>query len=231
MFTSELNAGSVIIDNVSGITIGTVQSITDNLHLTLTSNAVIAISGAYNKKVTNTPIQVSAPNSSFVDNGNGSMTMNAATITNNYNDILVAYTYQDNNSPAIGKGYLVIRVTPNPVANFTIASTLNSPTSSTFDALCSTNPITFDASVSVPLLVQPSQAGSVNTIQSYIWNFGDVPSGNSNAAAIATAPHTFSSSSIYTVINLHCKSFIDFELGVPIIAGYCNYPCSSGRVK
>jgi len=123
----------------------------------------------------------SAPNTPFVDNGNGSMTLDPSLVKNGYNDILVTYTYQENNSPAIGTGYIVIRVTPNPVAQFTIASTVANPGASTFDAFCSTSLISFDAK-SVSSIATSSQ-GTINSINNYTWDFGDPNSGLPNSPA------------------------------------------------
>jgi len=57
----------------------------------------------------------------FVDNGNGTATFSPSSplLKNGYKTIKVEYTYKQNNSPAVGTGVLYIRVTPNPVANFT----------------------------------------------------------------------------------------------------------------
>ena len=184
LFTTQLKVGSILSD-ASGNFIGTVQSITDNLHLTLTAPAAITIpvANAY-QAIFNTPLVAPAAASAFVDNGNGSMTLDPSSIKNNYNDILVAYTYQENNSPAAGTGYIVIRVTPNPVAQFTIASTAANPGASAFDKFCLGSLITFDGSVST---IGASSQGSINSINNYTWDFGDPNSGLPNSPATPNA--------------------------------------------
>lgn len=148
----------------------------------------------------------------FTDNNNGTMTLvpSNAGIKNNYNDILITYTYQENNSPAIGVGYLVVRITPNPVAKFTIASTVaapGKPGAATPVGFCLGNEITFDATPSI--IAQPTGSTPANSIASYQWNFGD-PNSTTNTASgpagVADKPlHTYNTSSIYTA-NLSLTS-------------------------
>ena len=116
----------------------------------------------------------------FVDAANGTMTLDPTLINNGYNDILVTYTYQANNSPAVGTGYLVIRVTPNPVPQFTLASVTGVANSaSTQSGLCTGNPINFDASSSS--IAQPTHSATANMISKYAWSFGDPNSGGPNS--------------------------------------------------
>jgi hypothetical protein len=60
----------------------------------------------------------------FVDNGNGTATFNPTrpVLKNSYKTILVEYTYQQDISPAIGKGYMYLKVTPKPTPNFVFVS-------------------------------------------------------------------------------------------------------------
>lgn len=142
-------------------------------------------------KATNTPLQASAPNSAFVDNGNGTATifpnlivggLNVG-ITNGYKTIVIRYTYQQNNSPAVGVGEISIRITPNPIADFTTST------------LCEDKPVTFtDASPALP-----ATGISVNRWQ---WNFGDVNSVN-NTASTQNPTHIYDATGLYTPVTLN----------------------------
>ena len=74
----------------------------------------------------------------FKDNENGTATLDLALIHNKYRTIRIDYTYQDNNSPAVGTGSTYIRVTPNPTADFNAFSLV--PKDS---VLLKSNPIKF----------------------------------------------------------------------------------------
>jgi len=206
-FTTELTVGAVLM-KVDGTIIGTVQTIIDNLHLILKAAPTTGISGASYKANLNIPLVASTTVGPFIDNGNGSMTLDPSGVKNNYNDILVSYTYRGNTSPAPGTGYLILRVTPNPVAQFTIASLVaasGAKGSSASNAFCVGSNITFDATVAQSYMQsnqQPSQAGSTNSIKNYSWDFGDQNSGPANivsgpSALLAT--HTYNVSTVYTV--------------------------------
>jgi len=182
-FTTQLGVGAFLFDGL-GNQLGIVQSIQDNTHLTLTALASTALNGVAYKYLS--PILPSAQNSAFIDNGNGTMSLDPtnSNVRNGYNDILVTYTYQDNSSPAVGTGYLVIRVTPNPVAQFTMSSVTGAAKgASAFEAFCSSNPINFDATPST--IAQPTQGGSNNIINKYTWNFGDQNSTQNTLAGTA----------------------------------------------
>lgn len=92
----------------------------------------------------------------FVDNGNGTATFSPSSLVlkNSYKTIKVEYTYQQNNSPAVGTGVLYIRVTPNPVANFTTSM------------LCEDIDIAFTDTSTLP-------AGTGATIERAIWTYAD----------------------------------------------------------
>jgi hypothetical protein len=97
----------------------------------------------------------------FTDNLNGTAVLipgqlrnSAGQVGNAYKDIRIVYTYKDNASPIAGSGDLVIRITPNPVANFTTSK------------LCEDIDIQFtDTSTLSP--------GSGATITEAFWNFAD----------------------------------------------------------
>lgn len=144
----------------------------------------------------NTSIKPPAgPNSGFVDNGNGTATIDPTKINNGYNNILVTYTYQDNSSPAVGTGYLIIRISPNPVASFTQTSTkgATAPNASALAAYCVNNQIDFNASAST---INGSAIPSTGT--TYVWNFGDANS-PVNTSSLPNPSHVFGLSSTYTV--------------------------------
>jgi hypothetical protein len=203
-FTTELLVGSLLYDG-SGNLIGKVQKIVDDLNLQLKSFSSVVLSGGSYKSVN--PLLASAPNSPFVDNGNGTMTFDPtnASLRNGYNDVLITYTYQDNNSPAIGTGYLILRVTPNPQPSFTVVSAVapaGTAGSSTSDNFCSGSVITFTAPASNS--IAQGSTSPANTISTYSWDFGDPNSGTANTASTQVATHTFASSSYN--INLSLKS-------------------------
>jgi Secretion system C-terminal sorting domain len=178
-FMTELSIGALLSD-ASGNTIGKVLSITNDTNLTLEATALINVtlskySANFNKQLASAP-------TTFVDNGNGSMTLDPASIKNNYDDILVTYTYQENNSPAVGTGYLVIRVTPNPDEKFAISSIVagvGASGASAFNAFCLGTQVNFDATTSV--IMAPGNTDTpANSILNYEWNFGDPNSGDAN---------------------------------------------------
>ena len=124
----------------------------------------------------------------FVDNRNGTATLDPSKLANGYNDIVIAYTYQDNASPAIGTGYLVFRITSTPVATFTMASvTGGSNPSSNVQSFCIGDTINFAPKATTDTLT-------------YAWNFNDNnSSGSSNTSTIKNPKHTFSKSNTYTI--------------------------------
>jgi hypothetical protein len=210
LFTTDLAVGTTLLD-VNGTVIGVVQSITDDTHLTLTSNAALVVSNvvAYKSSTNATIANSSTPSipSGFVDNGNGTMTLDPsnATIKHGYDDILVTYTYQDNNSPAVGVTYFILRVSPNPVAGFTVVSAIGSTNpASNFKSYCIGNSVSFDAG-SNNSSIAASSTSNQNLISNFSWDFGDINSGPSNAATGTTAQHTYAQASTYT-INLTLTS-------------------------
>ena len=159
---------------------------------------------SYNfNSTTNTKLILPSPNSDFIDNRNGSATINPqnASIKNDYKDILVAYTYQENNSPAVATGYLIIRVAPNPTATFTANSIVGSNTPSA-NIYCENTRVDFDAST------------SIGNIKEYAWTFGDDTNSTgtnpNDPKGIATS-HTFIQPAAYainlvTTSNFNCVS-------------------------
>jgi hypothetical protein len=179
-----IRSGSYLFD-ASGKEIGIVKSIQSETQLTLTGLAAISIANGVYKYLD--PITPKGVSTAFTDNGNGTMTFDPKSIDNANDNIIVTYTYKDNNSPAVGTGYLIIRVTPNPIAKFTIKSVV-SPTigddgASAFFAFCQGNQIQFSADSSSIKKPGRGNVTPANTILNYAWNFGDPNSGSANAPA------------------------------------------------
>lgn len=113
---------------------------------------------------TNTPISTGA----LVDNSNGTATLDPSLFTNSYQDIRIIYTFQEDGSPCESTGSQVIRISPNPIADFTQASIIdnNTPTGAEF---CEDRKIIFDGSLS-----RFGSAGNGNTIiEKFQWDFAD----------------------------------------------------------
>jgi hypothetical protein len=183
---SQIKVGTYLFD-ASGNEIGIVKSIQSNTQLTLTALAARATTGVYKYL---DPITPKTAGGEFIDNGNGTMTFDPSSIQNAYDNILVTYTYQENNSPAVGTGYLIIRVTPNPTPKFTIASVvppiIGADGASAYNAFCQGNQINFSAVNSS--IAQPTTGKGTpsNSILNYLWNFGDPNSGLANSPATVT---------------------------------------------
>ena len=104
----------------------------------------------------------------FVDNGNGTAIITPSLlknslgqVANNYKDIRIVYTFKNNASPIAGSGDLVIRITPNPVADFSTSM------------LCEDIDVVFTDTSTLP-------AGSGASIARAIWNYSD----NKSSAAL-----------------------------------------------
>lgn len=99
----------------------------------------------------------------FKDNGNGTAVLKPSGMYNDYKTMKIDYTYQDNNSPCSKTATLLIRIAPNPVAEFTAlsASTPNTPVNT---AYCENIAVNFNA----------ENSNIVNgTIVHYKWDFTD----------------------------------------------------------
>jgi hypothetical protein len=179
-FTTELVVGATLFDP-QGNPIGQIGSIANDTQLSLAVASPLSVTTSSFRANLNVPIPNNA--NGFVDNQNGSMTLDPVKINNTYKDMLITYTYQENTSPAYGIGYLVIRVTPNPVPAFTIASALANPGSSIFSASCAGNPVLFDANSST-IGGAKSSPSNANYIANYTWDFGDPGSGSPNQPSL-----------------------------------------------
>ncbi|MBT1697483.1 T9SS type A sorting domain-containing protein [Fulvivirgaceae bacterium PWU4] len=145
----------------------------------------------------------------FKDNGNGTAVLKPSGMYNDYKTMKIQYVYQDNNSPCSKTAELLIRIAPNPVAQFTAlsASTPNTPVNT---AYCENIAINFNASSSTILN---------GTIVNYKWDFTDAtnsdgtnpnePAGDKATAEIVS--HKFKASAEYNPVlvvtsNYGCQS-------------------------
>lgn len=138
--------------------------------------------------LSNLVIQAPAPNSAFVDNGNGTATILPSLLNNSYKPIKIIYTYKDNKSPCESSTTFNIQITPNPVANFTMESVIsnNSPS---VGAYCENNPITFTSTSTI----------ATGTINVFDWYFDDANNSgaNPNSSAQEIAKHYYSQTLAY----------------------------------
>ena len=118
----------------------------------------------------------------FVDNGNGTATIDPTKIKNSYKDIIVTYTYQENNSPATGVGFLILRVSPNPVPDFTTS------------LLCEDINVQFTDISSI-------QTASGVTINRWDWNFSDNNS-PANSASVKNPVHKYDDAGLFPSVSL-----------------------------
>jgi hypothetical protein len=140
------------------------------------------------------PMDVISPPNGFVDNKNGTASIDPTKFTNNYQDIKVIYIYKDKDSPAICEtsGYAIIRISPNPIANFT------------FSTLCESLPIQFTDGSSV------TTAPGIS-ITKWAWDFADANS-PANTSDIQNPVHIYGQFGSYPNVkldvttNVGCKS-------------------------
>jgi hypothetical protein len=127
----------------------------------------------------------------FVDNSNGTATIDPTKIHNNYNKIRITYTYQLIGSPCVSTATLDIRVTPNPVAAFAVD--LTKPQCENVD---------------VQFIDQSTiEMNNVYSIATYIWNFADPNTGaTGNASDLPNPTHKYTSSGPYPNVSLIVKS-------------------------
>jgi hypothetical protein len=143
-----------------------------------------------------------ATTAGFTDNGNGSAVLNPALFTgHNNNDIEIVYTFKDNNAPKSGSGSKIIRITQNPIADFTIISKRAD------DPLilsgCEGTPVDFDGT---------NSTGSIST---YSWNFNDALNSTGvnpnvetgDAASAQQVDHSFTQSGRYNVSLVVTSAF------------------------
>ena len=145
----------------------------------------------------------------FLANTNGTASIDPSVLKNGYRDIKIVYTYQDLNSPCSSSAYQFIRVTPNPVANFTSTS-VTGPNILNSSFFCVGNQVNFDAAAGTPAPSSISAAPSTvpatpaNTITTYAWDFGDLfAPGSQQTSALIAPNHTFNQAQPFVVsLNL-----------------------------
>ena len=126
----------------------------------------------------------------FKDNGNGVATIKPTVVNNSYNNIRIVYEYQDNNSPCKSIAAQVIRITPNPVANFTTSM------------LCEDINISFTDTSTIP-------AATGVSIATATWSYSDTKASTTENADTIFYPstripiHMYSESGSYPNVSLN----------------------------
>ena len=142
----------------------------------------------------------------FVDNGNGTAILKPGSLNNAYRDILVLYRFKENISPIDSVGGLVIRVSPNPIADFSAASLLDSANTvevgrpSVVNAYCEDNMIQFSNTSSFPAstaIPPPSYTYIASTNQR--WTIGDPTAVNTEYNNLDSALFIYKASGKYNV--------------------------------
>ncbi|MEP2671383.1 MAG: T9SS type A sorting domain-containing protein [Cyclobacteriaceae bacterium] len=161
----------------------------------------------------------------FVDNSNGTATLNPSLFASSYfditdpnsgspyDDLRITYTFQENNSPCQSSGSQIIRISPNPVASFSQASIIT-PETPTAGDYCENKAIVFDGTAS-----GFTGANGGTFIDNFHWDFGDpnlATGSNPNqiSGPVGTADlaqHIYVQSARYTVgltatSNVGCSS-------------------------
>lgn len=124
----------------------------------------------------------------FIDNANGTATFNPTrtVLKNSYKTIRIEYTFKQNNSPAVGTGSVIIRITPTPVAEFTTST------------LCENIDVQFTDATVNPI------PGDV-TIAEWTWSFGDANSPQ-NSSTLQNPIHVYRASALYAGVSLSVKT-------------------------
>ncbi len=172
-------------------------------------SASAASSGVFTLVDAQSNTSITIPAGSFTDNGNGTALLKPNLLNNAYNDIKVVYTYKENNSPSTGSSSFIIRVSPNPVANFTTS------------LLCE------DIDVKFTDISSLTPASGVK-IDFWKWNFSDNNSPN-NSDVAQNPTHKYNDAGLYpaaslsVTTNYNCSSvvpkLIDLNIGgTPTVA-------------
>lgn len=135
-----------------------------------------------------TVLATSSTTGPFTDNGNGTATIDPtdAAIRNGYEDILITYTFQENNSPAVGVGYLIIRVSPNPEPDFTTS------------LLCEDINVQFTDATFV-------ETATGVTVDKFEWNFSD-PNSATNESTDRNPIHVYNDFGVYPTVSLSAET-------------------------
>jgi hypothetical protein len=148
-----------------------------------------------------TDITPAGTTNGFRDNTNGTADLDPLKFNFGYDNIKVVYQYHEINSPCGAQAYQIIRITPNPVVDFSQTAVLGSNVSNT-NAYCVNNNINFTAATTLAAAPPPNKP---NTVASYGWDFGDVNASpdplnaNANKPIIINPTHNFSVAQNYQV--------------------------------
>ncbi|MEQ8424233.1 MAG: PKD domain-containing protein, partial [Cyclobacteriaceae bacterium] len=143
----------------------------------------------------------SPPGSAFVDNGNGTATLDPSQLTNGFQTLRITYTFQDDDSPCESSGFFDIQITPNPVAAYSTG------------LLCEDINVQFTDESTI------SNPGTFNIV-GWQWNFGDPNSATNTSVAqnpthLYDQPGTFPSVTLQARSNLGCLSTNPLNLAAP----------------
>lgn len=126
------------------------------------------------------------PGSAFVDNGNGTATLDPAQLTNGFQAIRITYTFQDDDSPCESSGFFDIQITPNPVADFATG------------LLCEDINVQFTDESTI------SNPGTFNIV-GWQWDFGD-PNSATNTSLIQNPTHLYDQPGAFPGVSLQARS-------------------------
>ncbi|MFO0488757.1 MAG: T9SS type A sorting domain-containing protein [Cyclobacteriaceae bacterium] len=131
----------------------------------------------------------SLPTNSFVDNGNGTATIDPALFSNSYRPIRIQYDFNQFASPCSGTANLTIQVTPNPEPQFTTSILCE-------DVAVNFTNQSFFANTPPPGLI----------IDRYRWDFSDPNSGTANTSILQNPQHTYAQAGLYSNVSLMVQS-------------------------
>ncbi|NOT73833.1 MAG: T9SS type A sorting domain-containing protein [Cyclobacteriaceae bacterium] len=121
----------------------------------------------------------------FIDNSNGTATLDPSLSKNGYANIRVVYNYKLNISPCSGTSSITIRIAPNPVGNFVkFVTNTADPQTPNPTSFCVGKQITFDAANGALPFRSTISSGVIDSVK---WDFGDITSGT-NRQRIAFGP-------------------------------------------
>lgn len=122
------------------------------------------------------------PTVAYRDNENGTLTIFPGLAKNNFRNIRIIYTYQQNGIPCASVAEQVLRFSPNPLADFSVST------------LCEDAPVQFtDLST-----VQTVAGVSINKWE---WEFAD-PNSNANTSTLQSPQHIYSQTGLYPNVSL-----------------------------
>jgi hypothetical protein len=125
----------------------------------------------------------------FIDNGNGTATLNPDAFTNSYRPIRIEYVFKEAASPCSGRGTITVQVTPNPIAEFSTST------------LCEDIAVRFTDSSRFANLPPSGLA-----INQWSWNFSDPNSGTANVSESQNPTHIYAQPGLYSNVSLQVTS-------------------------